>query len=427
MNNNMNKLNKTKNHWGTYLFLIIMFFFIDSHSISISGRSNSDIDKDVSRAEDGSIDRRIGLLCLLGFSVYAIAKNKNKHIKIKGMGWLIIIFLSWALYSLAWSDNFSITLRRIIVLLILFFISFAMTRHFSIQNFITWIFWATIGYAFLSLFSEIALLKFNPFSHEYRFAGTLHPNHQGINCGLLLISGVYLIGKGQKFKKLIIAILIIAAILLFLTKSRTAFISTLMALGLFGVVRLSFKYKLAAILIAIILTCTLLLLVGDALFPAFQNAMMMGREQETKNVYSLTGRVPLWKICFKYISKRPIQGYGYGAFWTEKTIREISASEKWTIGESHCAYIELALGLGLIGLFFYVCMLIGGAIQAGYKYKKSLNIDYLIFSLVLIFCIVDGVLESGIVFPGMLMFICISIFMYLGFQDEPPKKGVFKK
>ena len=51
-----------------------------------------------------------------------------------------------------------------------------------------------------------------------------------------------------------------------------------------------------------------------------------------------------------YVEQRPILGYGYGGFWTPSHISEISEGEKWGIPNSHSAYLDNLLMLGVVGL-----------------------------------------------------------------------------
>jgi len=423
---NLNSIND-KIPWLTFIILLVMFYLIDGHELSRAKTDESDgtVASTVSKVEEGRIERRIGLFGLTGLAVISLMKKSSNKIKIKGyLGWLLILFMTWAFYSLAWADNIGLVSRRIMVLFMFFIIGLAMARQFSIRNLLVWIFFATACYALIGLLAEIIFGKFRPLLADYRFAGTLHPNHQGINCSLLLISGVILLDYFKRARKFSIAILVISAVLLIATKSRTSFISTLMALSIYWSMRSSRSKKLSMVTSLIIICCTLLLVVGEALFPAFQDAALLGRESDSESVYSLTERVPLWKTCFKYIERRPLQGYGYGGFWTEQNIREISRSEKWLIGESHSAYVELALGLGIIGVILYLLLLIGGIQSSLVNYRNTHNTGYVFSLLVLVFCIVDGFLESAIVFPGLIMFLIFFILIHISFIILPMRKGV---
>jgi len=73
---------------------------------------------------------------------------------------------------------------------------------------------------------------------------------------------------------------------------------------------------------------------------------------------SLTGRLPLWSILTRYVAARPLLGYGFGqVFWHDyKDI--IAARVFWHPPYAHNGFIELALGLGLIGAVFLLVFLL---------------------------------------------------------------------
>ena len=68
---------------------------------------------------------------------------------------------------------------------------------------------------------------------------------------------------------------------------------------------------------------------------------------------SFTGRNEIWEFAVENILARPLQGWGYGAFWmTERTMYATGDTQTWvnTARHGHNAYIDAALMLGLPGL-----------------------------------------------------------------------------
>jgi exopolysaccharide production protein ExoQ len=70
---------------------------------------------------------------------------------------------------------------------------------------------------------------------------------------------------------------------------------------------------------------------------------------------TLTGRTGLWKMSIAAFEKQPLLGYGYSAFWSKNSppARLIRQELNWDAPHSHNGYIELGLGLGLLGLGAY--------------------------------------------------------------------------
>ena len=405
--------------WYVFLILTALFFAIDGHNLKTSLPGEGSLSSTVDVVNEGRMERKLGFFTLFGLSVLSLFRKEKKRVSINGhIGWIIILFITWAVYSLAWSNEINLTFRRIVVLIFVTFAAFSLSERFSVRMMMLWLFLATLLYSFIGLIAEISFSTFTPFQGDYRFSGSLHPNHQGINCALTVISGLCLFKIHSKFRKLVTAIICVSIVLLILTKSRTAFMSLILVLAIYSILTFKKTAKISIIFTSVILFCLLALFAGDALFPAFEDAVLMGRDSEQEGVQSLTGRTPLWGICMTYLWDRPVLGYGYGAFWTDETIARISASQHWLIGESHNAYLEIALQLGLIGAMMYVWLLLGGFIRAFHYYNITKNAAYLFIILLLVFCIFNGLLESGVIFPGMLMFLCFSTLMYLGFTYE---------
>jgi|HubBroStandDraft_1064217.scaffolds.fasta_scaffold00053_35 exopolysaccharide production protein ExoQ len=71
---------------------------------------------------------------------------------------------------------------------------------------------------------------------------------------------------------------------------------------------------------------------------------------------SLTGRTDLWAYVLDAIDERPLAGWGYTAFWAPDSpaATYLRSQVHWDAPNAHDGYLELALGLGLIGLAGFV-------------------------------------------------------------------------
>jgi O-antigen ligase len=342
-------------------------------------------------------------------------RRNRKRLRINGfLGWLILFFLAWAFLSFIWADDIGLCLRRLLVLAMLCLGALAAAERFTVHDIIILVFSITALNLLIGLMTEIALGSFQPLAFDYRFGGALHPNQQGINCGLLVLSSFCLMENRNRGRGLFLAVALIAFACHILTKSRTSFASTLLALFVYGSLVLSRPRKFAFFLSVTFAFCLLLLVVGNNLFPALQRGILLGREESP---YSLTGRVPLWKESLKYIARRPLQGYGYGSFWTPHHIVEVSDLQGWIISEGHSGYLEIALGLGLIGTVAYVLILIVGVKRSLAFHRLSLSTGYAFFVVLLVFGLSDGLLDPAIIMPSFLCFISFVALAYLGFKD----------
>jgi len=100
---------------------------------------------------------------------------------------------------------------------------------------------------------------------------------------------------------------------------------------------------------AIPFTAAGLLIVG---FMVVQNFTVAGALQLVGRSPDLTGRTDLWSAALLSISKRPLLGYGFSAFWQGMNGESGSVLDKigWMAGYAHNGFLDLMLHLGLLGL-----------------------------------------------------------------------------
>ena len=403
--------------WITFVFLGVVFFMVQHDLFQSLTTGTGNLAQDIAkRVALGDVIHRVTLSVLGIFGAVGLMRRGTNLLKIHGaLGWLSLFFLIWAFSSLAWADDTVLTLRKLAILAMLTLGALAVTKHFSLRDIVLWVFFSSTSYLLIGLLVEIVLGTFRPFGLDYRFAGTLHPNSQGTNCALLFFSGITAARITKHGRSLFWAFAVIGLIFLVLTKSRTAFASTILALFFYWGLTLSSSRKLISIMGVSVVFCLLLIIFGEAIFPIFWRAIIFGREE---NISTLTCRVPLWAECAKYVARHPIRGYGFGGFWTPGHVEEISNVVDWGIGASHSAYLELILNLGIIGMVAYVLILVVSIVQSCVLYRTLIIPTYSFFAIVLIFCALDGLLESGFLDPAPINFLCIVSFVHFGFGDR---------
>jgi exopolysaccharide production protein ExoQ len=403
--------------WATFLFLTAVFF-IAQHDwyFSLKGLEGFTVDDFTTLIDQGNLWRRLVFLSLGLFAVVSIFSKGHYRVKINGaLGWLILFLLSWTFLSLAWSEDPAMTFRRLVLFALFSLGAFAVSQDFSLRQLVLWVFFSCTVYLNIGLLAELALGTFQPLAGGYRFAGTTHPNGQGLNCALLFFASLSLLATERRWRGVFGAIALESLIFLFLTKSRTSFFFAIIAPLFFWGLTWPGKRRFVVLLWIAALSC-LLLLLGDYLFPAFQDALTLGRKDS--DALTLTGRIPLWGEVLSYIAKRPLLGYGYDCFWTSKHVAEIAADQAWTITAAHSAYLELALGLGLIGSITYILIAVMGIGRAVVAYKPSANPYFGFIGSALIFLALTGLLESIPVMPTHVVFIGMVAWAGLGISQE---------
>jgi exopolysaccharide production protein ExoQ len=410
--------------WLTFLFLAAVFFLV-YHDLTYSkkGIDNYNLSEDdlVTQVTQGSLTRPIALLSLGLFAIVSLARRRaNGRLRINGpLGWILLGFAAWAFLSLIWAEDVTLTLKRLVVFGILCIAAAAITRGFSLREIILWTLFATSLFLVIGVFAEVFFGTFRPFASGYRFAGTIHPNGEGIDCGLLLLSAVAAAHVEKQGRVLYWACGLLGLVFLILTQSRTAFAAVLVAFVAYFAAVSSKRTKIVVTSGLAMALWIPLVVGGGALLPELQAAVTLGRGDS--NIHSFNGRTEIWDEVSYYVHRRPVLGYGYGGFWNEDHITEMSAENQWGVGAGHSAYLDCLLELGLVGLITYVLAFLLGIRRAFYLHRISHNAAFAFLGAVLVFSALDGLLESILMTPTLPLFVSMIAAIRLACASSPRK------
>ena len=401
--------------WLALVLLVILFFFVDEHDL-LMGTQEMDADS-VTQIEEGSTPRRISLFLLGALGMYTfLRRDRGSLRKADLLVGLLLSFLLWTALSLIWTEEPGLTFRRLSALLMLCLGAFALMRYFSVRDMVWFVFFFTGFYLTAGLFAELALGTFRPLIGDYRFAGTCSPNMQGINCGLLMLTAMFLRDTTGRRRTYLLAAALAALIFLVLTKSRTSLVCAILALFFYWSFVLPASRKLMFTLCLGVSLCLFLFFANEIVFSAFEESILLGRDSDSGSVTELTGRVSLWEECLTYAKERPLLGYGYGGFWTPSRTDQVSMAQGWPISAAHSAYLDLLLGVGPLGVVIYGSMLVVGVTRSFIYYRITSNASYAFLGALLFFCVFNGFTESAIVQPTFLQFLSIASLTQLGFE-----------
>ncbi len=313
------------------------------------------------------------------------------------LGTLVVAYLAWCLLSIVWAVHPSLTITRLAVLVFCCLGALGVARQLSAREICLLAVAVTATYVAVGVCTEVALGTFRPFSTDYRFAGTLHPNSQGTICAVLCLGTFCLAVESPRRRAWFIAMFVVGLAMLFLTRSRTSFAALLAAMLALLALRGSWRTRtiIGMALPWVLCTCALVILlfsipVGEKL----SGAVLMGRQDE---VFSLSGRMPLWAELMPYLRDNLMLGHGYDSFWTPKNVQNLSFIFDWTIPDAHSAYLDMMLGVGLVGAVLGLLVLAGGIRESAVRYKATGSVGYeFIFSL-LVYGVLASLLESGFV------------------------------
>lgn len=142
--------------------------------------------------------------------------------------------------------------------------------------------------------------------------------------------------------------------LVLLSTSKTALLAALLGLGVIGFSALVRRGPVHAV----IAVCTVLAVAiaggGVVLLAPDLVVAALGRD------LTLTGRTEIWEASARFVEARPWLGYGYYAFWLPEMgpaywVRE---AVQWPVASAHSSWLELALGLGRVGVAVFALQLL---------------------------------------------------------------------
>ncbi|MFT7642925.1 MAG: exopolysaccharide production protein ExoQ, partial [Pirellulaceae bacterium] len=319
------------------------------------------------------------------------------------LGLLVIVFYTYAILSVTWSDAPERSIRRLAAIILLLAAMMAVVRHLSMRDLIVGTVLTASSFIAIGVLAEIVHKTFMPWDLSYRFSGTAHPNTQGAYCAFCAIACLYAWRTSKS--KLSIGWLVIGAVavvFLVLTKSRSNLLGFIFGLGICWYITTAPQKRLLANFgIPLALASGLLLasFLGIGLADKLDDAASgIGRGESS--VVSLSGRVPLWKNLTRYAGKRLFLGYGYDGFWTPERIAQISYEEGWTVPSAHSVAMEIQLSLGLIGLTLFTAVMALATWQCANELVVRKAVIYGFPFCLIVFGFVSGIFESGFAQPS---------------------------
>ncbi len=409
--------------WSFFLLLMAILLFLQYTPASMLAMENPLTGESSSRAlaqniSGGDSARQFTILLLGLAGGFSLLWRERRAFGVQGiLGWSILVYVGWVFLSLVWADDPWLTLKRVVIFAILAFGALGVVNRATLEQIVWVVFWSSLLYLLVGLGSEIMHGTFDPFGAHYRFAGMFHPNYQGLNCSLLILSALCLASMGHS-KSILAAIVCLGLAFLLLTKSRTALGSLVVALLVFGWLVWSFERKLLLLIAGGWVGSLLFFLYQDLILARFWKIFLLGRD--ISHLKTLTGRVPLWEAALDYVFARPLTGYGYQGFWTSDHTGQIASRIGWAPYAGHSTYIDLLLGLGLFGLLVFLLVYALGIRRARKNFRQTGNVIYAFMAAVLCFALMHGLLETMLLTANWLSFLCLTVLVILGFQEPEP-------
>lgn len=406
--------------WLSFLFVSVALLFIFHWPLVLHravGNYNAAEAISVAGMEGSGL--REAMLIALGIVAAASLYRRpaDPRLRIDGvMGWLLLAFMAWALMSTMWAQDLSLTLKRLTSFVIICIFAVALARRLSLREILLWTFLTTALFFLIAITFEVVSGIFHPLAYGYRFSGIQHPNGEGLECALLAFSGLVAGHLEKRRRWLFLSFGLVGAFFLILTASRTTLAGTTLAFVAYSVCISRKNTKILIFGFIGVLASLVLYMTLTESFQGLEAKLFPGRD-DGGGVESFAGRTSVWADLVPYIRERPLVGYGYGGFWTPKIQTAIADKEGWDVPDAHSTYVDWVLTLGLVGITLNVLCLAAGLRRSFGSYQRTRDPYFAFLAGLLIFCLVDGFLESSA--GGISLFGCLFVITLIRLAFVP--------
>jgi O-antigen ligase len=364
--------------------------------------------------------RQLGGLMLGALGAFLILQRGRAGRPRSGplMGWLLLLF-AWTLLSVTWADDPALTARRLVLFSCLGVGAWALADRLSPRQIAALALLGPLAYLGLGIYAEYANGTLALRTPGYRFAGTVHPNAQAINCALLFFGAYYFLRTARRGRVFYVAVVVLALVMLYFTRSRTALASTVVAVVAYEALLLTGPRRVA-VLVGGAASVVALFLLSSVLLPALQDRLTLGRTDVSEDFGTLTGRWPLWTQLGGFVAERPALGYGYGGFWNYDNSMAVIEEQGWPISHAHNAYLDMMLELGPVGAVAFAVVLLLGLRMCYLGGRRTGDRGYEFFGLVLAFATLNALLESQVIQRTFLTLLAMTVLVHIARHAYAP-------
>lgn len=263
-----------------------------------------------------------------------------------------LVGLCWA--SSLWSLFPDVTVRRTIALAISMLFALYLAASFRGPRLLRLLSWSFLIMAVLSLLFVAALPSYGIHSdvNAGMWRGVWYEKNQA---GMMMFTGAVaalsLLVSGAPGRRLAIATLLLCTVVMLGSQSKTSLLCLIAGGG--AVVGLHVLRKVgpaAGVALAWLGVVGASVVLGA--ITAFKNEFyaLLGKDP------SLTGRTQIWDAIWRFVDLRPVQGWGYAAFWSPDSAQAdwIRFQNDWPVPSAHHGWMEVLIQLGWVGVALLV-------------------------------------------------------------------------
>ena len=289
-------------------------------------------------------------ILLLGVTIFGVIGFKRSMLEMTRERIILLAFPLYAMASILWSTAPNITLGVSFELLLLTVVGIYIGSELSPEQQMR-LFMIT---GFLAATSSLLLAGVDPkegmdhLEHVGAIKGIFtQKNACGLYMNFLATPAFFLLRTARANKLFVHAYLVLCGAVVFLSQSRTAWMYFLFIAVMATVTALlrAFRTRDAVLIATAALIVAIAIgYVGATNFASLTEAL--GKDP------SLSGRTVIWQSVFAAITKRPILGYGYAAFFSSLSAGagDLKMSTGFLVNHPHNGYLSVWLDLGAVGL-----------------------------------------------------------------------------
>jgi hypothetical protein len=304
-------------------------------------------------------------------------------------------WLGWETCSVFWSVNTPLSLRRLPSWIITAVVGGLAGAALEVKGCLMVIALVCAAYLVAGIANELVNGTRDPES-GYRFAGTLHPNQQALNCALLAFSSCWLGATESIPSGIAIGGMIAGIGGLGLTRSRLAFCASETAALISIAMTPSGSNRTWPVGLAVGILVTWVAVRG-----------LLGQVGRMNYAASLNGRTMIWKLALADVGPDWILGQGFGAFWDVRRLDMIRETTGMRVWACHSTPVEIFVRSGAIGTVLFSATMVAAVIAA----LGLHGISSALLGSLLIFIFLEGLLESFFALPG---YTSLFLFLLLG-------------
>jgi O-antigen ligase len=316
-----------------------------------------------------------------------------------------------AALSILWSPQPTPTFNDVVSLALTIAVAAYLAARFDARTLAALLFAAMVIAASLSVLTafirpELGLHTYPP--HIGTLRGLyIHKNILGQATAIGAIPGTLLVLDGLTRRRWwtipAIAGLALIIAVLWMADSRTSQTSLVFSLGVtFGFKLLRRGPDRLADAAGVVLGVTTLgmtgLLASGVIAPI---STLLGRSR------TMFARLEIWAAAFDVLDKQYWLGLGFESFWVEgsPTRQAVETTVGWAVSSAHNGYIDVVLGLGLVGLLLFSTHLIRTCFLSARLAQRTQELEPLLPMMIVALVVMANLAESLLLAPGLLLFV----------------------